>query len=87
MVSERTLYKKELRNWLIDALGANLGSASIVEVCKYIWDNHENELRKFGDAFFTWQYDIRWTADNLRKEGILSGELKPRGIWKLVKST
>jgi len=36
--------KDDLSGWLIEALRANSGSASIVEVCKYMWNNYENEL-------------------------------------------
>jgi hypothetical protein len=80
----RKEYEQNLRSWLVEALKAHSGSASIVEVCKYVWDNHENELKKHGDRFYTWQYDIRWVADKLRNEGVMSGDLSPRGIWKLV---
>ena len=77
--------KEDLRDWLIESLKANNGSASIVKVCKYVWQNHENELRRSGDLFFTWQYDIRWAAYQLRKEGIIrAAELSPKGIWELV---
>jgi len=87
MKGERKEHLKTLRNWLLEAMKAHGGNTSIVEVCEYVWENHEKELRSFGDMFFTWQYDIRWIADDLRKEGVLSGDLKPRGIWKLVKSS
>lgn len=74
-----------LRNWVIEALNANNGRASLVEVCRYVWENYENELRRSGDLFFTWQYDIRWIANRLRKEGIMrEANLSPRGIWELV---
>lgn len=77
-------HTEDLSNWLIEALKENNGSASIVEVCKFVWENHENELRRSGDLFFTWQYDIRWAAYKLRKEGIMrAAELSPRGIWEL----
>ena len=77
--------KENLRKWLIEALKAHNGSASIVEICKYVWKNYENELRRSGDLFFTWQYDIRWAADQLRKEGIMrAADLSPKGIWELV---
>ena len=76
---------EDLRNWLIEALKANKGSASIVEVCKYVWENYENALRRSGDLFFTWQYDIRWAATQLRKEGIMRAvSSSPKGIWELV---
>jgi hypothetical protein len=45
--------KYDLRDWLVDALEENGGQASIVEVCKYIWENHQDELRASGDLFFT----------------------------------
>ena len=77
--------RKDLREWLIEALEVKKGSASIPEVCKYIWENYENELRRSGNLFFTWQYDIRWAAKQLRDEGIMRPhELSPRGIWELV---
>lgn len=31
------------------------GSGRVVDVCKYIWENHEDELRASGDMFFAWQ--------------------------------
>jgi hypothetical protein len=87
MKGEREEHKETLRNWLLEAMKAHGGNASIVEVCKYVWENHEEDLRGFGDMFFTWQCDIRWIADDLRKEGVFSGDLKPRGMWKLVRSS
>ena len=77
--------REDLRNWLIEALKANNGRASIVELCRYVWEKYENELRRSGDLFFTWQFDIRWAATHLRKEGIMrAAELSPRGIWELA---
>ena len=77
--------RKDLRNWLIEALKANNGRASIVEVCKYVWEKYENALRRSGNLFFTWQFDIRWVANRLRREGVMRPvQLSPRGIWELV---
>ncbi len=77
--------KEDLSGWLIEALRANNGSASIVEVCKYVWNNYENELRRSGDLFFTWQYDIRWVATRLQNKGILrAAESSPSGLWELA---
>ncbi len=77
--------KEDLSGWLIEALRANNGSASIVEVCKYVWNNYENELRRSGDLFFTWQYDIRWVATRLQNKGILrAAESSSSGIWELA---
>jgi len=78
-------HRKDLRKWLTEALEANNGSASIVEICKYVWEKYENELRRSGNLFYTWQYDIRWAANQLRKEGIMRAvDLSPKGIWELI---
>ena len=77
--------KTDLVDWLYDALRALGGSARIPEVCKYIWEQHENELRNSGDLFYTWQYDIRWAAYQLRKSGKMKpNALSPKGIWELA---
>ncbi|MFX0198017.1 MAG: hypothetical protein ACFFCW_18005 [Candidatus Hodarchaeota archaeon] len=76
--------REDLSDWLLNALKANGGSATIVEVCKYVWENYEDELRKSGDLFYTWQYDIRWAATQLRKQDIMrSADASPKGIWEL----
>jgi len=74
-----------LPDWVLDALRANSGKATIVQVCKHIWANHESELRAAGDIFFTWQYDVRWAAQKLRN----SGKMKPvhgskSSLWELA---
>jgi len=78
-------HREDLRKWLTEALEANNGSASIVEICKYVWEKYENELRRSGDLFYTWQYDIRWAATQLRKKGIIRAvDLSSKGIWELI---
>lgn len=77
--------RKDLRNWIIEALKANNGSASLIEVCDYVWKNYEKELRISGNLFFTWQYDIRWVANQLRREGIMREvDSSRKGIWELL---
>ena len=44
-----------LARWIVEALEAHDGSASIVEICKHIWRTHESDLRKSGDGFYTWR--------------------------------
>ncbi len=61
------------------------GKGTIVEVCKVFWDKYEDELRNSGDLFYTWQYDIRWAATELRKDKIMKPvELCERGVWELI---
>jgi hypothetical protein len=77
--------KEQLQNWILEALNENKGSASLIEICKYVWDNYENELRDSGDLFYTWQYDIRWGATRLREKGKLApASESPRGVWELI---
>ncbi len=54
--------KYDLEGWLVEALKAQQGSASIVDVGRYVWEKYEAELKRSGDLFLTWLYDIRWAA-------------------------
>ena len=77
--------KNDLKSWVIQALKEQGGSAPIPEVAKHIWDNHEAELRASGDLFYTWQYDMRWAADQLRAEYLLQPKPRgDRGPWRLI---
>ncbi|MEI9990143.1 MAG: hypothetical protein WDM86_08900 [Rhizomicrobium sp.] len=57
-----------LKNWVFDAVKALGGEAQVKDVARHIWENHEAELRKSGDLFYTWQYDMRWAAQHLRRD-------------------
>jgi hypothetical protein len=72
--------KYDLADWVVDALRALGGSASLIAVCRQIWEQHEAELRRSGDLFFTWQYDTRWAAYRLRVQRRLRpASESPRG--------
>ncbi len=76
--------KYDLADWLFEALKANGGKGTIVELCKHIWKKHEGDLRASGDLFYTWQYDVRWAAHELRQSGKMkSVESSRTGIWEL----
>ena len=54
-------------------------------ICKYVWEHYSTNLENSGDLFYTWQYDIRWAATELRKTGRMKpAEQSPRGIWEIV---
>jgi len=74
--------RSDLKKWVEEALEAT-GPAQVPVVAKYIWDNHEQELRVSGDLFYTWQYAMRWEAQKLQHEGRLKKERKGR-VWALV---
>lgn len=76
--------KYDLESWILEALHENSGSATIVQVCKFVWEHLESDLRGSGDLFYTWGYDIRWARNNLAEKGVLDRK-SPRGIWRLVR--
>lgn len=76
--------KDDLCELVVKALRARGGSARIVDICKYVWEHHENDLRRSGDLFFTWQYDIRWAGQKLRDQGVLAPANNSRNApWEL----
>lgn len=75
----------DLPDLLYNSLKALGRQANIVDVCKYIWNNYQNELKNSGDLFYTWQYDIRWAATELRKsKRMKAAEQSPKGIWEIL---
>ena len=78
--------REDLKPWIIEALIAHQGSAHIAPICRYIWDKYESELRRSGDLFYIWQYEMRWAGNKLRSEGVLQPKPKgDRGPWRLAK--
>ncbi len=66
----------------IETLG---GLANIVQICSAFWDKYEHELEESGTLFYTWQYDIRWAATMLRKQGRMkAADRSPKGIWEIL---
>jgi hypothetical protein len=63
--------RSDLQEWVIRALRDLGAAARIVEICRNIWEHHEDELRRSGDLFFTWQYEMRWAGQQLRDKGVL----------------
>ena len=77
--------REDLRLWLIECLKAHGGKATIVEVCKCLWENHREDFVAAGDLFYTWQYDVRWAATQLRQAGkIRDAASSPKGVWELT---
>ena len=62
-------YRETLQTWVWNALDELGGRGTVVEVAKKIWIKHETDLKSAGDAFYSWQYDMRWAAQKLRENG------------------
>ena len=80
----RMATRETLRSWIIEALEELGGEAKQIDIAKVVWRRHENDLRTSGDLFYTWQYDIRWAATLLRKDGRLS-QNPPGKPWSLIR--
>jgi hypothetical protein len=77
----------DLKEAVFQAAAALGGKASVIDIAKHVWDNHENDLRASGDRFYKWQYEMRWAAKTLRDEGrFASAEDSPKGIWVVQKN-
>ena len=76
--------KKDLKKLVLEALQNHNGKAKIIDVSKYVWSNYKDDLEQSGNMFYTWQYDVRWAATNLRKEGLMKkADNKLNGFWEL----
>lgn len=60
-----------LQSWLLEGLAAAGGSARPVDVAKQVWARHRGDLESAGDLFYTWQIDLRASAETLRAAGVL----------------
>jgi len=77
--------KEDLQEWVAEALRGLGGSARLIDVAKFIWAAHESELRHSGNLFFTWQYDMRWAANQLRRRHVMKdANISPAGVWELA---
>lgn len=77
--------RTDLPEYLFATLISIGGKGSIVEICKRFWKEHSDELEKSGDMFYTWQYDIRWAATELRKQKrIKAAGISPKGTWEII---
>lgn len=75
--------RSDLLEPVLEALRENGGAAHLSQVAKYIWKHYKSEIES-SPILYTWQYDIRWAARDLRE----AGRMKPadpilKGIWRL----
>ena len=79
---DNQITRGDLQSLVVEALKKLSGEAQIWQICKYIWDHYENDLRSSGKIFYTWQYDVRWAGQILRNNEIIENT-KEVGVWKL----
>jgi hypothetical protein len=74
--------KNDLKRWVLEAIPSNGTGITVTDAAKHIWQNHEPELRASGDLFYTWQYDMRWAAQTLRRENKLAPAPRGSRAWR-----
>ena len=76
--------KADLQDWVLEALKHFGGKSQIVPIAEFIWHKYQKDLELSGKLLFTWQYDMRWAANELRNKGKIKPISKsPRGVWEL----
>lgn len=76
--------RRDLDDWVLNALAALGGNGTIVDVCRWIWQSKRTELESSGDLLYTWQYDVRWAIKRLRlAKKLKQAKEAPRGNLRL----
>ena len=88
------MQRKDLPNKLYSLIAELGGKAKMIDIFKSFWTKYEHELKNSGDLFYTWNYDIRWAATNLRKnkrmkqakeqENTFGEDITSKGIWEII---
>jgi hypothetical protein len=77
--------RRDLCDWIVEALKDLNGSAQIIRVREHIWEHHKDDLISSGNLHFTWHEDIHWAATQLRERGILKkAKATSKSVWELV---
>ncbi len=83
LLRSRGLKREALEPLVTEAIANCGGAARIADVCKFVWENYEKDIRASGKYFYVWQYELRWASDSLVKQGRLK-KGDPRGIWRNI---
>jgi hypothetical protein len=83
--NSRMKTRKDLCEWIVEALKELKGSAQITKIREHIWQNHSEELVASGNLHFTWNDDIFWAATQLRAKGVLKkAKDTSKNVWALL---
>lgn len=75
--------RDDLQDYVIEALRELGGRGSVLDVSRIVWHRHQQELEASEALLYTWQYDLRWAATKLRKQGRLVENARGEP-WALV---
>lgn len=89
------MVRNDLPDLLYKTISSLGGKASMMDIFREFWRLYISKLSPTDDMFYTWNYDIRWAATKLRKEGRmkpahskenprkLTSE-SPKGVWEII---
>lgn len=76
--------RSDLPNLLYNLISSLGGSAKVIDIFKAFWIAYQTDLKNSGNLFYTWNYDIRWAATELRKSGRMKPASEtPKGTWMI----
>lgn len=76
--------REELKPMIVKALEAHNGRAAIYKVSEFIWEKYSSKILDDKRMLYTWQYEMRWAAMALQKDGLIElGKFK-KGVWSLI---
>ncbi|MCL2799149.1 MAG: hypothetical protein FWD54_02575 [Endomicrobia bacterium] len=88
------MIRQDLPNLLYKTIKSLGSKAVMIDIFKKFWKLYSEELKKSGDLFYTWNYDIRWAATELRKQKRMKPASKkenphglnmsPKGVWEII---
>ena len=76
--------RKDLCDWIVEALKDLNGSSQIIKIREHIWQHHQKDLIESGNFHFTWHEDLFWAATQLRAKGVLkNAKAISKSVWAL----
>ncbi|MDD4815529.1 MAG: hypothetical protein PHQ62_00095 [Clostridia bacterium] len=86
--------RKDLPDILYNIIHQLGGKPNMMEIFKKFWKEYGSNFTTDDDIFYTWNYDIRWAATQLRKqrkmkpastrENTYGEDVSSKGIWEII---
>lgn len=84
-VLSQAIDRTVMATWTLEAIRHLGGKATILQMCKEVWENHSVQIVGADDFRYVWQFEVRWAADLLRRQGRLRcAKESLRWTWELA---
>lgn len=79
------MLREDLPDLLYETLQTLGGRAEMMTIFRKFWEMYGEQFTESDDLFYTWNYDIRWAATELRNTGRMKQAfLSPKGVWEII---